>query len=68
MEISSGKAKIKINKDGTIVIDNELGKGMIELRSKGAIKLISKDALQINAPQVQAKQGIFQSKNIQDLG
>ena len=66
--ISSGKSKIQINKDGTIVIDNEQGNGAVELRSKGAIKLISKEAIEVNAPQVQAKQGIFESKNIQDIG
>jgi type VI secretion system secreted protein VgrG len=68
LHIASGKSRITIDKDGKIVISNTQGDGQIQLLSKQKIVLSSQAEIKIVGTKVEASKGIFQTKNIKDLG
>lgn len=65
IKLSAGGTKIVISKDGGVVIT---AKGQVAISSKTTAKVLADSGIIIKAPKVTASKGIFESKNIKDLG
>lgn len=65
IKVAAGATKITISKDGGVVIT---AKGQVAVSSKSTIKLVADSSVMVKAPKVAASSGIFESKNIKDLG
>jgi len=61
-------AFIEIQKNGKILINNKKSGGQIEIFSNEQIVINSGEAIEIYAPEIRAKKGTFETKNIKDLG
>ncbi len=63
--LEAGTTKVTIKKNGDVLINS---KSKITLTGDAGVSLNSNKELTFSAPQVAATQGIFKSKNINDLG
>lgn len=65
IKLNAGGTKIVISKDGGVVIT---AKGQVVVSSKTSAKIIAQSDIIVKAPKVTASSGIFETKNIKDLG
>lgn len=65
IKLNAGGTKVVISKDGGIVIT---AKGQVAIMSKASAKILADSGITIKAPTVSATKGIFETKNIKDLG
>ncbi|NLG64937.1 MAG: hypothetical protein GX537_04965, partial [Actinobacteria bacterium] len=65
IKLSAGGTKIFISKDGGVLIT---AKGQVAISSKTTAKVLADSGVVIKAPRVTATKGMFESKNIKDLG
>jgi type VI secretion system secreted protein VgrG len=65
IKLHAGGTKIIISKDGGVVIT---AKGQVAISSQTTAKVIAKSGILLKAPKVTAIDGVFESKNIKDLG
>lgn len=65
IKLSAGGTKIFVSKDGAVLIT---AKGQVVISSKTTAKVLADSGIVIKAPRVTATKGMFESKNIKDLG
>jgi type VI secretion system secreted protein VgrG len=68
IEMESGEAKVTISKSGDIFINNKSASQKIRIVSEGSIALDAGPKIEFLAQQVSAPKGLFESKNIKDIG